>query len=118
MLGLDCCKGFSLVVVSGCSSVAVVHGLLIVVASLAAEDGLWDVQASVAEVPGLQSTGSVVGVLRFSYPTAGRIFPDQRLNPCLLHWQVDSLPLSLQGNPRICILTTSPETHVRRPGGP
>ena len=27
------------------------------------------------------------------------IFPTQRLNPCLLHWQADSLPLSLQGNP-------------------
>ena len=65
---------------SGCSSVAAVRGLLIVVASLAAEDGLWDVQASVAAAPGLQSTGSVVGVLRFSYPTAGRIFPDHCLN--------------------------------------
>ena len=27
------------------------------------------------------------------------IFPTRRLNPCLLHWQADSLPLSLQGNP-------------------
>ena len=26
----------------------------------------------------------------------GGIFPDQGLNPCLLHWQVDSLPLSHQ----------------------
>ena len=25
------------------------------------------------------------------------IFPDQGLNPCLLHWQVDSLSLSHQG---------------------
>ena len=57
-----------------------VHGLLIVVASLAAEDGLWAMQAPLAAAPGLQSTGSVVGVLRFSYPTAGRTFPDQRLN--------------------------------------
>jgi len=29
------------------------------------------------------------------------IFLDQGLNPCLLHWQVDSLPLSRQGNPNI-----------------
>ena len=27
------------------------------------------------------------------------IFPTQRSNPCLLHWQVDSLLLSHQGNP-------------------
>ena len=26
------------------------------------------------------------------------IFPDQGWNPCLLHWQVDSLPLSHQGS--------------------
>ena len=26
------------------------------------------------------------------------ILPDQGLNPCLLHWQVDSLPLSQQGS--------------------
>ena len=27
------------------------------------------------------------------------IFPTQRSNPCLLHWQVDSLPLRHQGSP-------------------
>ena len=27
------------------------------------------------------------------------IFPTQGWNPCLLYWQVDSLPLSYQGNP-------------------
>ena len=27
------------------------------------------------------------------------IFPTQGANPCLLHWQVDSLPLSRQGSP-------------------
>ena len=27
------------------------------------------------------------------------IFPGQELNPCLLHWQADSLPLNHQGNP-------------------
>ena len=30
---------------------------------------------------------------------ACRIFPDQGSNPCLLHWQVDSLSLSHQGSP-------------------
>ena len=29
-----------------------------------------------------------------------RIFPTQGWNPRLLHWQVDSLPLSHQGNPQ------------------
>ena len=32
-------------------------------------------------------------------PMACGIFLDQELNPCLLHWQVDSLPLSHMGGP-------------------
>ena len=32
------------------------------------------------------------------------IFPDQGSNPCFLHWQVDSLPLSHQGSPLIMVL--------------
>ena len=31
---------------------------------------------------------------RLSCSATGGIFPDQGLNPCLLHWQVGSLPLS------------------------
>ena len=27
-------------------------------------------------------------------------FPTQGLNPCLLHWQADSLPLSYEGSPK------------------
>ena len=34
-----------------------------------------------------------------SHSEVCEIFPDQRLNPCLLHWQADSLPLSDQGSP-------------------
>ena len=30
------------------------------------------------------------------------IFLTQGLNPCLLHWQVDSSPLSHQGRPQFC----------------
>ena len=30
-----------------------------------------------------------------------RIFPTQGSNPCLLHWQVDSLPLTHQGSQRV-----------------
>ena len=36
---------------------------------------------------------------RPSCPKAGETFPDQGLNPCLLSWQADSLPLSHQGSP-------------------
>ena len=31
-------------------------------------------------------------------PVACAVFPDQGSNPCLLHWQVDSLPLDHRGN--------------------
>ena len=44
---LPCCVGFSLVVASRGCSVVVVHGLLILVASLVAEHKLWGRQASV-----------------------------------------------------------------------
>ena len=40
VLGLCCCKGFSLVSESGGYSLVEVHGLLIVVASLVSEHGL------------------------------------------------------------------------------
>ena len=72
VLGLHCCAGFSLVVVCG---------LLIAVASPVVEQGL-------------KGTGSIVVVHGFSCSTACGILPDRGLNPCLLHWQVDSLPLS------------------------
>ena len=32
------------------------------------------------------------------------IFPAQRSNPCLLHWQVDSLPLSHPGSPSVILI--------------
>ena len=34
---------------------------------------------------------------RLSCPMACGIFPDRGLNPCPLHWQVDSEPLNYQG---------------------
>ena len=45
---------------------------------------------------GFQSTGSVVSAHGLSYYEACGIFSDQGLNPCLLHWLADSLPLSHQ----------------------
>ena len=43
-----------------------------------------------------KSRDTVVVVHGLSYSATCRIFLDQRLNPCLLHWQVNSLPLSHQ----------------------
>ena len=45
---------------------------------------------SVVVACGLQSTGSVVVAHGFSCSAACGILPDQGLNPCPLHWQVDS----------------------------
>ena len=64
------------------------------VVSLVAEHGLSDARASVVVAPGLQRTESVVVAYGLSYPAACGIFPDQGLNLCLLHWQVDSLQRS------------------------
>ena len=93
VLGLRCCMGFPLVVVSG---------LLIAVASLVVEDA-W---ASEVASYGLNSCGSQALEQRLSScgawtccSVAYGIFPDQGSNPCLLHWQADSLPLSHQGSP-------------------
>ena len=54
-----------------------VRGLLIAVASLVVEHGLY-------------SAGSVVVVQSLSCSAACAIFSDQGSNPCPLHWQADS----------------------------
>ena len=94
VLGLCCCVGFSVVVMSRGSSLVVAHRLLIAVVSLVAEHGLQGMQASGVTAPRFQSAGSVVVAHGLRYPEASGIFPDQGLNLCLLHWHVDSLPLS------------------------
>ena len=90
MLGLRGCAGFSLVVV---------RRLLIAVVSLAAEHGPWGARSLVVVAPGLWIAGSVVVAHGLSCSLAYGIFLDQGSNPCLLHWQEDSLPLSYQGSP-------------------
>ena len=50
-------------------------------------------------VPGLQSTGSIVEVHGLSWSAACGLFPDQGLNPRLLHWQAALLPSSHEGSP-------------------
>ena len=80
-----CCvllRELSLAVESRGHSLAVVHRLLIAVASLFAEHRLQGAQPS------------AVVVHRLSCSTTCGIFLDQGSNPCLLHWQADSLPLS------------------------
>ena len=57
---------------------------------------------------GLSSTGSIVVVHRLSCSSACRIFPNQGLNPFLLHWQVDCWPLNHQESPRAGVLIHRP----------
>ena len=96
VLGLHCYTGFSLVVVIGVFSLVAARGPHIMVASLVAEHELGLCMVSIAAVPRLQTTGSIVVTHGFNCPTVCRIFLDQGLNACLLHWQADSLP---QGSP-------------------
>ena len=54
---------------------------------------------SVVVFPGLQGTGAVAVAHAFSCSMPCGIFLDQGSHPHLLHWQVDSLPLSHQQSP-------------------
>ena len=56
-------------------------------------------QASGAATHRLQSTDSTVAVHGLSCWEECGIFLDQGSNPCPLHWQADSVPLSHQGSP-------------------
>ena len=115
VLGLHCCLGFFLVVTSRELLFVAIRGLLIAVASLAAEHGPQGMWASVAVAYGLSSCGfqalnrgpivvthGLSCLLCSIFPDAGKkicgVFPDQGLNLCLLDQQVDSLPLSHQGS--------------------
>ena len=66
------CVGFSLVAGGGGHSLAAVCRLLILVASLVAGHGLWNL-------------GSTVVAPRLSCPKARGTFPNQGLNPCPRH---------------------------------
>ena len=50
---------------------------------------------------GSRRAGSVIVAHGPSCSAACGIFPDQRSNPCPLHWQADSQPLRHQGSPPI-----------------
>ena len=85
----------------------IVHRLLIAVSSLVVEnrlsEAMWASTAvlqhgiSSGSVQALVCKGSVVAACRLGCSTACRVFPDQRGNPCPLHWQ-NSPPLYHQGN--------------------
>ena len=83
VLGLCCCEGFFLVTAS---------------AELLSSCGA---QASHCCGFSLRSTASIVVARGLSCSTTCGIFWDEGSNPCLLHWQADSLPLSHQGSPYI-----------------
>ena len=85
--------GFYLVAASGGHSLAAVHGLLIVVASLVMERGLQDTQAYVVAARGLRSCGSQALEHRLNSCGAQASLlhgmwdlPDQGSNLCLLYW--------------------------------
>ena len=89
----------------GCSLVAA-RWLLVTVASFAeTSSGCVDFRSCGSWA---LSTGAVA-VLRPSCSEACGIFPDQGLNPCLLHCQADSLPLDHQGSPEVICLSVGLE---------
>ena len=97
VLDLRCCTGFSLAAASGGHSSCGAPTSRCR-ACLVSEHELKGVRDSVAVAQGLQSIGSVVVVHGLTRSAAYGIFPNQGLNPCLLHWPVDSLPLSYEGS--------------------
>ena len=99
---LDCLKDYFLLFIFGCAVSLLLHGLF-------SRCGKWgrlsscSVEASHCggfslQLPGswarLNSCGSWAYLLCSTWE-----LPGSGLNPCLLHWQADSLPLSHQGSP-------------------
>ena len=59
---------------------------------------------SAAVAPGLRSSGSAAVALRVACSPACGIFPHQRRNQCVLHWQADFLTTEPPGKPPFNIL--------------
>ena len=86
--------------VKGGYSLVAMLRVLIVVASLVVERGLWGAWASVVAAHGLiRARAQSLWPCGLSCSVGCGIFLDQGSNLCLLHWQVVSLPLSHQGIP-------------------
>ena len=56
-------------------------------------------KASAVAACGVWTTGSAVVVQGLNCSALCYVFLDQGLNPCSLHWQVDSYPLHHQASP-------------------
>ena len=111
MPSLRCCKWTSSW--TGHYCLVAVWELLIAVTSLV-EPRFWGAWASVVATRGLDSCSpgaleqrlNSCGALASLLCVVCGIFLDQGSNPCLLHWQADSLPLSHQGSPPNLFLKT------------
>ena len=71
------------------------------VGSVAAASGLLTAVASLGQTlgcSGFSSWGSVIVAQGPTCPTARGVFPEQGLNQCSLHWQVDLQPVDHQGS--------------------
>ena len=105
LCGLHCCVGFSLVVLSRGDSPVTLCWLLTGVTSLVEHrfQGTWASPFAAHSLSScgsrLRSTGLIVVARALSCSDACGISADQGQDPCLLHWQTDSLPLSHQGSP-------------------
>ena len=60
----------------------------------------------------LDLTGSIFVAHCLSCSMACGTFPHQGSNPCLQHWQVDSLPLNHQGSPNIFLFILTKPIHL------
>ena len=106
MLYLHCCADFPLVSVSRGG-----FSLLCMGFSLWLFLSLWSMDSLASVARGQSSCGSRALEPRFNSVAHGLrisvacgIYPDEGSNLCLLHWQVDSLPLSHQGRPGFLFL--------------
>ena len=104
MLGFCCCLGLF----SGCGERWLLSGCGIPASHFGGFSGcgVWPLEPadSVVVALRLESTGLVLMIHRLCCSAACGIFPGQGSNPCLLHWQADSLPVSYQGSPRLKML--------------
>ena len=81
------------------TTLAVVRGFLLAVASLVSEHRLWGAWASGVVALGLWNTGSGAVVHGLSCSAACGIFLDQGSNPCPLHWHLGFLSTEPAGEP-------------------
>ena len=103
-----CVLNFLFILYFDCAASSVLHGLLPscgarashVAASLVCRAQALGLAGFSSCSSRLQSTASAVVTHGLNCSAACEIFPDQGSNPCLLHRQADSSPLSQEGSPR------------------